>query len=419
MTQPFGASALSAVGAGQKTMLFGAGLAASAQGELPGARVPSPPPPSQTQIFGAGALTDVVARADAASARAPTISLPPESDPVGAARPQRPAHRGAPAELPPELLGGRGSSRPGDARAEAPPRKDGLLFVFAILGVLALTATLAYPAWRKGAGELPAEALSLREEATALLRRDDATSREQAIARLRPLVAAHPTHTEARADLALALALELDDLLLDIQRLQVAEERLQRQIREGSYSKAADWGIRVNAMNSEINSLQREREPLTQRIQSLLNETEELQRALHVVPKEEAASATLARVRAQAVHAGVRATGEGITLAERLRGLEGAPQTWAVVALAEYALNANSPPATLTEVSAALAAVREKDRTFLRAYVLGARAALKQGDPVTAKALLDEAMALNPNHALARKLHAWSVASAREVGASP
>jgi tetratricopeptide (TPR) repeat protein len=411
MTQPFG-------GAGQKPMRFGEGLAASAQADLPAA-----PAPQQTQVFGAGALTDVVARADASSAKTPPVALPPEVQSAasgpGAARPQRPTQRLSSVALPPELMAGK-ASRPGDGRPAEPERKDGLLFVLGLLGVLVLTAALAYPAWRNRAGELPAEAMALRDEAAVLLRRDDATSREQAVARLRSLIAAHPTHTESRADLALALALELDDLLLDIQRMQVAEERLQREVLELGESKAsADWAIRVNAMNSEIATLQRERGPLTQRLQALLNETEELQRSFQSVPTEEPAPAALARVRAQAVHAGVRGTNEGITLAERLRGLEEAPQPWAVVARAEYALNANSPPATLDEVATALEALREKDRTFLRAYLLGARVAMKRGDSTAAQALLDEALTLSPNHVLARKLHAWTVANLREAAPSP
>jgi uncharacterized protein HemY len=48
--------------------------------------------------------------------------------------------------------------------------------------------------------------------------------------------------------------------------------------------------------------------------------------------------------------------------------------------------------------------VREQDKTFIRAHVLGARLALRMNDQATARSLLSTVVALNPNHTLALKL---------------
>ncbi len=119
----------------------------------------------------------------------------------------------------------------------------------------------------------------------------------------------------------------------------------------------------------------------------------------------------VARVKAQAIYQGVSGSAEALALAERLRKVESHPH-WSDLAQAEYALNAHSPPAALPDVVDALAQVRQQDQTFLRAYVLGARLALRQKDPATAQTLLDAVLALNPNHTLARTLQKWAAATA-------
>jgi hypothetical protein len=287
--------------------------------------------------------------------------------------------------------------------------------------LLLVAALLAYPVWRKRSAELPAEAQGAREEAVALLRRDDTASREQAISGLRALIARHPGFVEARADLAVALALELDDVRAELDRIQVDVEKHEERIRVLATAKAsADWTLRVNVLEAQLAALQRTRQPLAERVKVLLRELEEAVAPVRTVPlEEEPASAVLARARAQALHAGVLGSSQTLALVQRVRTLEGASQHWAAVTQAAYALHVKAPPASLAEAASELEAVREKDTTFLRAYMLGARVAMRQGDPATAQVLLDAVVAFNPNHTLARKLQEWAVAEAREAASSP
>lgn len=412
-TRPEPAPAASSPGVTQ-TAKYGVGPSAGSE---------HPSAPSQTQIFGKGELADVVARAEAASASAP-ISLPPEilleALSPSPEQPQRPEPRPPPLELPPELLAS-ASPRPRGAPVGVSRRKENKgLYIIGILGVLILLAALAYPVWSQRVEELPAEVLAARDEVAVLLRRDDAASREQAISRLRVVLSNHPNLVEAQADLALALGLALDDLQVEIERLKATEARLEHEAREVGASKArADWAIHVNAMNDEIAALRNERESLAQRLQGLLSETAALQRALQTAPSEEPRSTALARVRAQAVLAGVRGESHVRELTELLRAMDGASTHWATVARAEYVLNAELSPSALGEVAVSLESVREQERTFLRAYLLGARAAMRLGDEATARRLLDEALTLNPNHTLAEHLREWAMASQREVAPSP
>ncbi|WNZ65449.1 hypothetical protein QEG98_18565 [Myxococcus sp. MxC21-1] len=48
--------------------------------------------------------------------------------------------------------------------------------------------------------------------------------------------------------------------------------------------------------------------------------------------------------------------------------------------------------------------LRQADSTLLRAYLLGARVALKLKDTAAARSLLDDAVALNPDHQAAARL---------------
>jgi tetratricopeptide (TPR) repeat protein len=392
-----------------------------------------PASPSKTQIFGAGELAEAVARAEAAqaaqstqNAQAAPVSLPPEplappATPHTSRAPASPRRLPHPPEPPPDLLAGRPSRRTPSVPRREPERSGGLLFMGGFLGVLLLVvAAVGYPIWRKRAAELPAESIGAREEAVALLRRDDGASREQAILLLRALMNRHPAFVEAQADMAVALALDLDDARAELDRLQIAEERLDGALRALANARGSvDWTVRVNALEDELASVRREREPLATRVKTLVRDVEQALEPLRTAAEEEPASATLARIRAQAVHAGVLGSSQTQPLAQQLRTLEPPPHHWAVVARASHALNVKAPPDVLAEAASALEAVREQDRTFLRAYVLGARLALKQGDPATAQALLDAAVVLNPNHALARRLQAWATAEARAAASSP
>lgn len=328
------------------------------------------------------------------------------------------ASRRTPA-LPPEVFD-RIESETRPARSAPEGGKAGrLLFFLAAVGVLGLTAWLTYPVWRNRGSELPPEALRAKDEAVALLRRDDPASREQALARLRPLVARFPKFTEAQAELVVALALQLDDTQVELEWIGEQQARLRNQINELSLAKTpADWGSRVNAMKEELEALGVQRRPLEATVAELKKQGEEAFLVIRAAPETEPAADVVARLKAQAVHVGVRGDPQALAQAERLRKVEN-PAHWSTLVLAEYSLNARSPPVTMTEQFNALQELRARDNTFIRAYVLGARLALRLKEPAKARGLLDTVLALNPNHTLARKLQQWATPADGASGSTP
>ncbi|WP_224246198.1 zinc-ribbon domain-containing protein [Hyalangium gracile] len=358
---------------------------------------------------------------------APPVELPEE--PVGLPGPALPslpqetelersgpiaASRRAPAlELPPELIV---PERPGSARSASEPSSGGgrerLFIILAAVVALGLTAWLSYPVWRNQGAELPGDAVSAKESAASLLRRDDAASREQAIRELTSLVGRYPKYTEAQAELVVALALHLDDLKVELEWVHQEEARLRKEISQLELAKATvDWPSRVNARRQELATQGEQKRSLEAAATDLTKRLDQSLAVIRLAPETEPAADVVARVKAQAISEAVNGTPQAVALAERLKKVEARPH-WSVLALAEYGLNAGTPPSALATVSEQLAQVRERDPTFLRAYVLGARLALRQKDPSAAQALLEAVLAFNPNHALARKLQKWAADTA-------
>ncbi|MFP2911655.1 hypothetical protein ACLESD_42840 [Pyxidicoccus sp. 3LFB2] len=241
---------------------------------------------------------------------------------------------------------------------------------------------------------MPAAAVEDKDRAAALLRRDDPASREQAIQRLRALNAAHPKYTEAQAELTVALALRMSDLQAEFEQLRIRADRLNRE--KGSARDAL--------LDKQLAEVAGQMTPIRSEVDSLRQELDKLGAVLASAPEVEPAPALVARLKARAIHAGVTVAPDALALAERLRNAEGASNTWSTLARAEYALSSGSPPDSLVGVAQELARLRQDDRSLLRAYVLGARLALRLNQPDTARSLLDDALALNPNHQLASKL---------------
>ncbi|MFY2560966.1 hypothetical protein ACN469_25410 [Corallococcus terminator] len=346
------------------------------------------------------------------------VRLPPEELPgvgafggIGPSGSTEPgSHSGAPSvrrpsvSLPPELLaaGREDSAFPGMEPASRSSRLWMGLLVAA--GVL-LAGVLAYPAWRDRDANMPAAAVSDKDRAVVLLRRDDAASRDQAITSLKALTAAHPKYTEAQAELVSALSLRLGELQAEADRLRMRNEHIQREIDTLTNSQSpVDWESRVNALKDERESLARVSVPLRKDVDTLRKELDVLAAALDAAPEVEPAPALAARVKALALHAGVTAAPDALALAERLRNVESAPKIWSTVARAEYVLSSGSPPDSVAQSANELETLRQADGTLLRAHILGARLALRMKDPKMARSLLDEVRALNPNHELARKL---------------
>lgn len=409
--------------AGNTTQAFGA--------------VPAIPPVVTTQAYGAVSAEPAGQGASArtgASGDAPGLQLPPE--PVGSetllpfgpnaqgpaavepvAGPGSPSRREA-VQLPPELLAAaRSPSSPGMSieTGSTPGGRERLWLILVIAAGLVLAAVLAYPAWRDRNADMPAAAVEDKDRAAALLRRDDTASREQAIQRLRTLTASHPRYVEAQAELAVAVTLRLSDLQADADRLQARADTLNRE------KLAARDALDPVERQQRLATLDRDLAFVTEELAPVRGEADMLRQdlytqitALSAAPEVEPAPAVAARLKARALHAAVTVSPDALALAERLRNAEGSNKTWSTLARAEYALSSGSPPDSLVEVAKELDALRQEDRTLLRAYVLGARLALRLNDPATARSLLDDVLALNPNHQLASKLLAQVDASTEQ-----
>ncbi|MFP2933220.1 hypothetical protein ACLESO_50360 [Pyxidicoccus sp. 3LG] len=295
----------------------------------------------------------------------------------------------------------------GELVMESGPRRDRLLVVLAVVAGLGLTGMLAYPAWRDRDVDMPAVAVEDRDRAEVLLRRDDQTSREQAIQGLRKLTGEHPKYVEAQAELVVALSLQLSDLQADSERLRLRSNKLLQALGEARQDDdLAEREIRVANIQKDVEEVAAEMAPLKDASDSLRKELDAQVSALASAPEVEPAQALVARVKARAVHAGVTMAPDALQLAERLRNVDSASSPWSLLARAEYALSSGSPPESLVAVAGELEALRQKNSTLLRAYVLGARMALRLDDPETARSLLNDVVTLNPNHQLAKRLHA-------------
>ncbi|RKH37331.1 hypothetical protein D7V93_42165 [Corallococcus llansteffanensis] len=309
--------------------------------------------------------------------------------------------------LPPELLG---ASRPEPVVTEYGPGESSpstvsrLLLVLAVLAGLGLAGYLAYPAFRDRNTAMPAEAVAQKDQAVAMLRRDDSASREQAIQTLQSLSAAHPKYAEAQAELAVALTLQLGDLLAEFTRLRSQSDQLQRQVDQLTTARRpSDWKDRADVGRELMRDIKREQQPMRVAIEALRKRLDALMLAVRAAPEVEPAATVAARLKAQALFASVIGNAEALALAERLRQVESAA-AWSRLAHAEFALSSGSPAATLQTVSQELEALRSEDPALMRAYVLGARLALRQNDPATARTLLDELLALNNKHEFAKRM---------------
>ncbi|MBJ6762850.1 zinc-ribbon domain-containing protein [Myxococcaceae bacterium JPH2] len=377
-----------------------------------GLGLPSTPDVRRTAIFGAPAHSaDSSVRLPyeppspvGSDTLRPFAPLPAVESPSSSGARSGVSRRGS-VDLPPELLAAVRVDSVDTSRGSGSRLSwERLLWGLAVVAGLGLSTFLAYPAWRDRNADMPVEAVKEKDRTVALLRRDDAASREQAIQGLRALTTSTPRYAEAQAELAVALALRLDDSKAEAERLRWRAELIARRIAELERTRAVvDWQARVNALTEERTALGRDAETLRVSIVERTQELEALMQSVRAAPEVEPASAVAARVKAQAVHAAVTGAGQALGLSERLRQVESAP-SWSVLVRAEYGLNGGSPPESLAVTVAELQALRERDPTLMRAYVLGARLAMKLRDDAAAKALLDEVLALNNKHELARRL---------------
>jgi hypothetical protein len=315
-----------------------------------------------------------------------------------------------PLELPTELLDGsidvnKSSRDKGPLPTGRPGR--GLFIAGGVL-VLALTAFLTSPAWLSKSEALPHDARVTRDEAVALLRRDDAGSKEEALSRLRALSAAHPQSVELLAELGVALAMHLDDTQARVTTLQAQLEALQTRISRLTQAKVpADWLSRVNTMRDELGSLRAQLTPLQERAKTLSKQAVQAMKLLESAPEKESKEAALARLRGRALLNAVLG-GDSLNMAVQLA--QAGQGDWSTLTMAEYVLHYATPePPHITQAATGLEGLRETDKAYLRAYVLGARIALMRKEPpAQVQSLLDTVITLNPKHELARQLHAYA-----------
>ncbi|MBF5043999.1 hypothetical protein FGE12_16495 [Aggregicoccus sp. 17bor-14] len=415
-TQVFGTPAVEAGAPRASTQVFGSPAAPDAAAprtstQVFGSPVPPPPPRATTQVFGAPSAEEPRAATPAFGAPAGSPGAARGSTQVFGAEPSA-APGASRVELPPELLSERGARVQGTRaqRGEAPPRsRTGVWLVL----LAALLAALAFFAWRtvqRRGGAFPVQAVAARDSAAALLRRDDSGSRAQAIEVLQQVLRAHPSYAEARGELALALALELDDAKVRESQARLLEQGAQREREELEAARAPEGWERRSEQLRSVQARHHEKVVAeSKRVQEARARAEAAMTALGPAPSPDAPAAELAsRARAEALLSAVEGSAEAPAALQRLRAT-GAAQGWDAIAQAEYALN--GPPerlggAALQEATAALEQLRQSDAAFVRAYVLGARLALAMHAPRGAAALLDMALSLNPEHEGVRSLQA-------------
>lgn len=289
-------------------------------------------------------------------------------------------------------------------------RRNRLAVTLVLAAVLGVVAYIAVRAILKRPAAAPSEAVAAREVALVKLRKDDSAAKDEAIQTLTALVNSFPGYVEGRAELLVALAFRLDDARLEIRRLGAASDALSKKIaRYKETQTPPDWTSRVNALIGELELLKKQSDPLIDRAAALDAELNSAYRGLaaegRVAPSPDG---NRAMVRAQAIYFGVKAGDQAVGLAEKYRQLtKPNDDGWAAVAYAEYAANARVAPETITQAREGIDALRKKDPSFLRTYMLSARLAILEKRFEAAQADIEAVLLLNPKHDVAQKLAAW------------
>jgi predicted negative regulator of RcsB-dependent stress response len=276
----------------------------------------------------------------------------------------------------------------------------------ALVGVVVL-GVLSYAGWSwwSGRSAVPASVRAERDEAFSRLRRDDPQTRAAALKVLDALVERYPQWVGARATQALAQTLELGDQRAVLRRRLVDAEALKTTLaRLEAERTPADWRAQADATRTRLEQLRKQTDPMVDAVNVLEVKLNATRDALNRLPPGNEDDER-ARLRADAVFAGVAGRADrAISDAERYRQL-GGRDGWGEVAYAEYVLSAkNAPPDSVESAIRQMNELMARDSTFIRPYVLAGRLLLTMRQKEAALSKLDAAVALNPRHVLAQML---------------
>jgi predicted Zn-dependent protease len=290
----------------------------------------------------------------------------------------------------------------------------------AALGAVALIGLgwIGVRAWQARTAVLPAEAVLAQSEAVTTLRRDDAQSIVSARSKLEALIQRWPRYLEARASLVTALSFQVDEARMEVFRFTREAAEIDTEINLLRERKSPDdWEERVAALVDRQVEIKAQNDRFADRA---VRREAEVQRALKgmqdAVGRELAPGDDLQLARGQALFHGVAGSEQALALSERYR-LLGGQEGWGEVASAAYALNAPVAPETRRQAREAVEALRAKDPSWVRLYVIIGRLALEENALDGAITALESAVTLNPKHEVARSLLAQAKKRAKDAAA--
>ncbi|MFL5321279.1 MAG: hypothetical protein ACJ790_16585, partial [Myxococcaceae bacterium] len=352
---------------------------------------PTPP------LMEAAPEPEAAAEPDAApafdDAPAPSVELPPE----------RPAPIPLTLGTPPEPT----ADADGDGfkiYSPEPKRSYGWVFAVVMLAVLGVAGYVGAKEWQRRKAQIPTDVQARLLSAQTLLRADDLNSLNRAATEFDSIANAYPSWREPRAWQAISLAFELDDTNLQLALLRTQALSLNARIAKLEDDKApADWQIRVNAMQDEVAAIKQKSQPLTDSASKLSQQLSSVVDAAVEHTSEQSKEDQLAVARARVLVTAIN----GLPINDALQTYrdQGGANGWDAIAKSELALNRKDPEPSQTNAAlASMQSLRQSDSTFIRTHVLAARLAAAAAQQDVAQAAAETAIALNPEHQVARVL---------------
>ena len=367
---------------------------------------PLAPMPEPAGPGDAGRTAVFVAREAAPAAASPGEG--PRADgqgvpPAGGARRGREAGDGEPTAAP--AAGAGEAGRAGSARGPLPdrPRRRWPWLLLAIAVALAIFLLAGCSLFRS---RVDPRATALRDEAHAALAHDDQAHLELAARRLAEASAADPGWVAARADRALVLLLQADDLAEAARPLERSVLGLDAEVARLEAERPPDWQARRDAVAERSRVARREAGSSRERARAL---TAEARASLEALAEEAGDAPEVARARALLQGLGGDAAGAARLAPRPPAGSP--PDPWATIALAMATLRrrdgVDAPgSAGAADAASALDALVARRPEMLRARVVLAGALATSGRRDDAVAALDAVMLANPEHERARALKA-------------